>query len=119
MSHRFALRAAVSAAMAIYAATAAAPVLAQSGDDLPTVTVRLADINFNSREGADLALRRITNAASGVCGGEPSSLDLSRHHVFTQCRSESVRRAVELINQPLLSRLVPHTGASSNLYATR
>ena len=57
----------------------AAPVLAQTSDTAPSVSVKYRDLNIGSPAGAQMLLKRIEAAANTACGGEwPSPTGESR-----------------------------------------
>ncbi len=95
------------AAVVSLAALVAAPALAQSDGDTVSTPVQVSDLNLSSPEGARAALSRIMRAATQICGGEPSLMDMGRRQVFTRCRADTVQRSVAAAGQPMLSQLVP------------
>ena len=73
--------------------------------DAPSRTVRVADIDFSSRDSTEIALRRIQHAADAVCGGAPSAVDLSQQAPYEQCRKAAIKGAVQQLDRPLLSQI--------------
>lgn len=75
---------------------------AAPGDDVPTRSVKYADLNLKRPADAALLYRRIEGAAALVC--EPyASRDLARNMRFRQCRSGAIQKAIAEVHAPLLS----------------
>jgi UrcA family protein len=87
------------------AAALAAPALANPSGfgETETVsrTVRLADVDLHTIDGARVAARRIKNAASDVCGG--NSRPILMVSDFTDCRNHAIDRALASLDAPLVS----------------
>lgn len=89
----------LGAVFCAHAASATAP--AQTG--LPTLIVNFADLNMHRIEGVQVAYRRIHIAAERVCGEVPAR-DLARYHLYQDCRNQAIGRAVDEIDNPLLTQ---------------
>jgi UrcA family protein len=94
----------------------AAPVLAQTSDAAPSVTVKYADLNIGSRADAQVLLKRIEAAANTACGGAPDIRRLDQWTSFRACRRSAVARAVAAVESPMLTALA-HGGAPGSLAA--
>lgn len=91
------------AAAATTAPAVAAP--ASPASDQVSVPVGLGDLNLGSGAGAEIALRRIHNAARSICGGTPDVRELDRAAAYTDCMSRSVGQAVASLDSPLVTAL--------------
>jgi UrcA family protein len=94
----------------------AAPVLAQTLDTVPSVTVKFADLNIGSRAGAWVLLKRIEAAANTACGGAPDIRLLDQLARFEACRRSAVARAVAAVDSPMLTAMA-HGGAPPSFAA--
>jgi UrcA family protein len=81
-------------------ATAAA---ADTGADVPSLTVRYDDLNLGNKQGVKTLHHRIERAAQDVCG--PSARGGSRVQsiAWRDCVSTAVAGAVAAVDQPALS----------------
>lgn len=79
--------------------------------------VSLSDIDPTSPSGAQTLLRRIEEAADGVCGGAAYAVTDSQKEAFAMCRSSAISGAVAKMRSPALTALVSHRQAE--LRATR
>ena len=86
------------------------PVLAQTSDTVPSVSVKYSDLDMGSRTGAQALLKRIETAAGAVCGGAPDIRQLSQLASFQTCRRSAVARAVVAVDSPMLTAFA-HGGA--------
>ena len=80
----------------------AAPVLAQTSDTVPSVSVKYGDLNIGSPAGARVLLERIEAAADTACGGAPDIRQLKQLGSFEACRRSAVTRAVVAVDSPML-----------------
>ena len=87
------------------AAAGAASAAPDPNAETTTVHVRVADLNLSSDAGAGVALRRITRAASTICGDEPDARDMKRQAIFQACVRGVVDRAVADSGNPTLAAL--------------
>jgi len=94
----------------------AAPVLAQTSDGVPGVTVKYGDLNVGSPAGAHVLLKRIEAAATTACGGAPDIRQLDRWASFEACRRSAVGRAVAAVDSPMLTAMA-HRGSPAHLAA--
>jgi UrcA family protein len=94
----------------------AAPVLAQTSDTVPSVSVKYGDLNIGSPTGAQVLLRRIEAAANTACGGAPDIRQLSQLASFEACRRSAVARAVVAVDSPTLTAMA-HGGATTSFAA--
>jgi UrcA family protein len=95
------------------AASAASAVAAPAGEQV-SARVRVADLNLQNEAGAQVALRRIHQAARVVCGGEPDQRELARRASFQACLRDTVDRTVAAAHSPALAALngAPASGAT-------
>ena len=69
--------------------------------------VRVGDLNTSSHQGAEVALRRIKNAAAQFCG--PQTRDLATTYEQRRCTERMTRKAVSSLNAPMVTALyAPH-----------
>ena len=94
------------AALALVCLGGIAPALAAGSDR--QVTVKYADLNLNTREGAANMLTRLRAAARKVCGEESQRLDLQ--HAWQVCYDGSINAAVAAVDSPILTALA-HGGS--------
>jgi UrcA family protein len=95
----------------------AAPVLAQTSDTVPSVTVKYSDLNIGSRAGAQVLLKRIEAAAKTACGGAPDIRQLDQLASFEACRTSALARAVVAVDSPMLTAMAH--GGSPGSFAAR
>ena len=75
--------------------------LAQAQDSM---IVRVGDLNLNNATGAQVALRRIDNAASRFCG--PSMpMSLTERGLRDTCRRQMTAKAVRTLGAPRVTAL--------------
>src|SRR5579863_7466873 len=91
----------------------ATPVLAQTSDTVPSVSVKYGDLNIGSPTGAQVLLRRIEAAANTACGGKPDIRQLDRLTTFEACRRSAVTRAVVAVDSPMLTAMA-HRGSPAS-----
>jgi UrcA family protein len=94
----------------------AAPVLAQTSDTVPSVSVKYDGLNIGSPVGAQVLLKRIEAAANTVCGGAPDIRQLNQWASFEACRRSAVARAVVAVGSPLLTTMA-HSGSPASFAA--
>jgi UrcA family protein len=70
-----------------------------------SVSVSVADLNLSSGAGAKIALRRIHNAASSICGDEPDTRVTERFAIYQSCVKTTVDRTVASLDSPLVTAL--------------
>lgn len=86
-------------ALALSGCVASAPQDSAYSPDVPTITVRYAELNLNTADGARVLFRRIKFAAAEVC--EPlDGRSLARHAVWQKCYERALADAVRQVNQP-------------------
>jgi len=80
----------------------------------PAVVVHYADLNLASPVGARAMLVRIRKAAADACRDSPGMVgnDADTIHRFDDCYRQSVRRAVEGLNAPLVTAVFQPGAAS-------
>jgi UrcA family protein len=86
---------------------------ADTTTDAPGTVVRgrsvvyYGDLNIDTEYGAKIMLQRIERAAKKACGGHPtfSSYTGSLDHTFEQCRGEAIRRTVQQLGAPVVTRI--------------
>ena len=74
--------------------------------DVPSVTVRYADLDLSTSAGANALYRRIQAAAKQVCSSPGT--DPIEQFAWRSCYSSAVGDAVRKVNSPLL--IAVHTG---------
>ena len=94
-----------------------APVLAQTSDTVPSVSVKYGDLNIGSPAGAQVLVRRIDAAANTACGGKPDIRQLNQLADFEACRRSAVARAVVAVDSPVLTAMAH--GRSPGSFAAR
>jgi UrcA family protein len=65
--------------------------------------VRVGDLNTQSHYGAQIALRRIKNAATQFCG--PETRDLGATYAQKRCQQRMTQKAVTSLNAPMVTAL--------------
>lgn len=91
-------------ALAVSGCVAAAPQESTYSSDVPTRTVRYAELNLNTAEGARVLFRRIKFAATEVC--EPlDGRALAQHVIWQKCYERALADAVSQVNQPRVTAL--------------
>jgi UrcA family protein len=63
-------------------------------------TVRLADVDLHTVDGAKVAAQRIKNAAEWVCGEDHGPIFAED---YSTCRNDAIDRALASLNAPLVS----------------
>lgn len=91
----------VAAAVCVAAASGA---LADAANDTPSLTVRYADLNLNTRAGVSTLYRRIEHAALRVCGDE-GTRDPARQRVVQSCVDQAMASSVRFVNNEELTQL--------------
>jgi UrcA family protein len=94
----------------------AAPVLAQTSDTVPSVSVRYGDLNIGLPAGAQVLLKRLEAAANTACGGAPDIRQLNQLAGFEACRRSAVARAVVAVDSPTLTAMA-HGGSPASFAA--
>jgi UrcA family protein len=69
------------------------------------VRVNVRDLNLQTPAGAQALLRRVSDAANQVCGGEPLIYNLGDRQRFRRCRAEAIARAVRDADTPMVTAL--------------
>jgi len=91
-------------ALALSGCVAGAPQKSADSHDVPTKTVRYAELNLNTADGARVLFRRIKSAAAEVC--EPlDDPSLARHALWRKCYEHALADAVRQIDQPRVTAL--------------
>jgi len=109
MTTRFSLRASralrtgvAMIAGCLVAAVASVAAATPAPDDVPSVTVRYADLDLTTEAGAHTLYRRIRLAARAVCPSADSR-DLARLAVTQSCQEQAIARAVQAVSSPRLA----------------
>lgn len=84
---------------------AAAPTASMAGqpDNTFSATVKYADLNLASREGAKTMYQRIERTAQNLCGGEPDIHQLGGRTIWRTCVNDTVDHAVGRLNDPMVA----------------
>jgi UrcA family protein len=72
---------------------------ALADEEVRSETVKFADLNVDSQAGVETLYTRLRSAARRVC----SETDPTRQYAATECTRNSLARAVEKVNLPLLT----------------
>jgi UrcA family protein len=70
--------------------------------------VHYSDLNLHDEQGAKIMLLRIERAAKTACGGHATASSYTGsvdHYTFAECRGKAVKRAVKLLDAPLVTRI--------------
>jgi len=94
----------------------AAPVLAQTSETFPSVSVKYGDLNVGSPADTHVLLKRIEAAAKTACGGAPDIRQLDQLASFEACRRSAVARAVVAVGSPMLTAMA-HGGPPGSFAA--
>jgi UrcA family protein len=70
--------------------------------DVPSITVKFADLNLSTEEGTNRLYSRITTAARAVCE-RGDARDLSAFAASRACESAAIARAVSDVHNPRLA----------------
>ena len=106
MNNRFTFPALAVAAL-LGCMTAGQPALARAAaadSDQVSIKVTYADLNLDSRAGAEALLRRVGQAAESVCGPAPSD-HLDNALIYRACVNDVANSAVANLGHPLVSAL--------------
>jgi UrcA family protein len=85
---------------------------AGADDDLPTVTVSYGDLNLASSKGVESLYRRLSTAASTVCG-DFDRRSTGQRAKWQECHDQALSAAVFDVNKPTLTAL--HSGRNGTL----
>jgi UrcA family protein len=100
----------------------AASSLAMAGDPVVTVkseVVNYGDLRLISAVGAAQLYGRIRNAAERACGGPRDKQPLAMEARYRACVDEAITKAVDQVNQPVLTQFYEtKKGASAAKAAT-
>ena len=91
-------------ALALSGCVAGAPQKSADSPDVPTKTVRYAELNLNTADGARALFRRIKYAAADVCGSF-DGLSLAQKAIWQKCYERALVDAVSQVNQPRVTAL--------------
>jgi UrcA family protein len=72
---------------------------ALADEEVRSETVKFADLNVDNQAGVETLYTRLRSAARRVC----SETDPTRQYAATECTRNSLARAVEKVNLPLLT----------------
>jgi UrcA family protein len=72
--------------------------------DVPSVTVRIGDLDLHTDSGVRVLYRRLSAAAAKVCP-DPESLDLATLTAMQACRKQAIDRAVNTLSESHLVEL--------------
>lgn len=98
--------AALAALTACLLTGAAAAHASAAADAVPAVTVRYADLNLATAQGADALYARIVSAARQVCLRDRLDLrDLHGLERVKACEARAIEQAVHAVNSPRLAAL--------------
>jgi UrcA family protein len=103
--------------IALSSLSIAAPAFAQEEGEVRTVHVSMAGLDLASPEGAAMALSRIRDAASTVCGDRPDPHGLETR-AYDRCIKQAVDGAVSRLGRPLVTRAAS-TGPAPVVLAAR
>ena len=86
----------------VLAAAASLTQAAAPAGDVPSITVKFADLNLSTEEGTNRLYSRITTAARAVCE-RGDSRDLATFAARRACESAAIARAVSDVHSPRLA----------------
>jgi UrcA family protein len=86
------------------AALCAVSASVQAAEDVPSKTVRFADLNVTNQAGAKVLYNRIRAAALDVCGRSASTDPIMRPAAHA-CIEKAIDKAVKDVNAPALTSL--------------
>jgi UrcA family protein len=90
-----------------------------AGPDRMSVRVAVADLNLDSTAGARVALRRIHNAATLICGETTDVRSLARNALVRACHRTTVDDAVAASHNSVLAALNGRSAKAVTLAAAR
>jgi UrcA family protein len=93
----------VLGASALLLAAAPTASVAAQPDDTFSATVKYADLNLASREGAKTMYQRIERTAQSLCGDEPDIREIGARAGWRTCVNSSVDNAVGRLNDPMVA----------------
>lgn len=76
----------------------------ETGNDVPTVTVRYSDLDLGTQAGATALYNRIRRAAEQVCG-DPSSRQLAEVAAVRACVDRAISSSVRSVNDARLTNV--------------
>jgi len=97
----------LASVLAIAGSVLSPALLAGPDPDVPSKVVSYDDLDLSKAAGAKTLSRRIQSAARRVCDTAIPRRDLPSMGVYKQCVSESIARAVNDVNAPMLTALHP------------
>jgi UrcA family protein len=112
MNPRYTFVAAVVAALAVSVAQAGTPVRVNS--DQQSETVRFADLDTSSPQGAAALYQRISSAAVRVCRNLEPFRMLALKQPYANCLHTAIANAVEQVNRPAVSAYALARGVESS-----
>ena len=99
-------------ALAIAVASVA---MADSGEVVSSRTIRFADLNLQTREGATAVYRRIEHAADAMCSVSWGIRTLGGTSTMaaqvSECKSEAIEHAVAKVKAPMLTAVLEEKSA--------
>jgi UrcA family protein len=87
-------------AVALGAAQAAPP---PAEPDAPAIAVKTSDLDLSRADGAQTLLRRLRQAASEACGGEPDLRDFTAANGYRTCMKATMDAAVARVHAPVVT----------------
>jgi UrcA family protein len=71
------------------------------------MVIHFGDLNPSNPKDAGVLLARIERAAKTACGGQPTFSSYTGHldGTFEECRGTAIRKAVERLGSPTLTRV--------------
>ncbi len=102
---RFAATLLSAFAVAVLCSTAGVARAGTYADEVPSVVVKIDDLNPASQEDTLTLYQRITSAARLVCP-DADHRDLNARVIVKACQRSAVDRAVQQLNNPQLAALV-------------
>lgn len=75
--------------------------------DLQTasLSVAVSDLNLDRADGAEIALRRLRQAAQAICGPQPAMRNLDAKAAWRACVNTTLDQAVAAANRPQITAL--------------
>jgi UrcA family protein len=73
-----------------------------------STTVRLADLDLSTSDGAQAAMSRIHRAARDICGPDPDVREFDSRRLYNQCVDQAESRAVASLDMPMVTAASAH-----------
>ena len=112
----------LTALLALTTLTAGATTIAYADpapESVRTETVRFADLDTASAQGAAALFRRTQRAARNVCGPVEPNVALAVKHPYTRCVRNALSNAIVAINRPAVTAYAAEHGIFQEEYSVK